>query len=86
MHDNGEQLPEATKAAIQSQIDAVKEVLSGGGSADAMETAVNKLQSVLNEAGAAMYQQPGAAGPSAANGSPEGDSQDDEDVIEGEFS
>ncbi|MCA9953612.1 MAG: molecular chaperone DnaK, partial [Anaerolineales bacterium] len=88
LQDNGEQLPEATKAAIQSQIDAVKEVLSGGGSADAMETAVNQLQSVLNEAGAAMYQQqPGAAGPSgSANGGPEGDAQGDEDVIEGEYS
>lgn len=86
LQDNGEQLPEATKAAIQSQIDAVKEVLSGGGSAEAMETAVNKLQSVLNEAGAAMYQQPGAAGPSSANGDPQGDTQGDEDVIEGEYS
>lgn len=87
LQDNGEQLPDATKTAIQSQIDAVKEVLSGGGDADALETAVNKLQSVLNEAGAAMYQQPGAgaAGPSA-NGGPDGDAEGDEDVIEGEFS
>ncbi|MCC6603552.1 MAG: molecular chaperone DnaK [Anaerolineae bacterium] len=85
LQDNGQQLPEPTKAAIQSQIDAVKEVLSGSGNADAMETAVNKLQSVLNEAGAAMYQQPGAAS-SAANGGPDGRTPEDEDFIEGEFS
>lgn len=85
LQDNGQQLPEPTKAAVQSQIDAVKQVLSGGGEADALETAVNKLQSVLNEAGAAMYQQPGAAG-SAANGDPSGDTKGDEDVIEGEYS
>jgi molecular chaperone DnaK len=85
LQDNGQQLPEPTKAAIQSQIDAVKEVLSGSGNADAMETAVNKLQSVLNEAGAAMYQQPGAAG-SSANGGSDGRTTEDEDFIEGEFS
>jgi molecular chaperone DnaK len=85
LQDNGQQLPEPTKAAIQSQIDAVKEVLSGSGNADAMETAVNKLQSVLNEAGAAMYQQPGAAG-SSPNGGSDGRTTEDEDFIEGEFS
>ncbi len=89
LSENGEQIPEASKAAIQSQVDTVKEMLQGGGDAAALETAVTNLQSVLNEAGAAMYQQPGqpdAAGPSA-NGGPEGDTAlDDEDVIEGEYS
>ncbi|MCA9916782.1 MAG: molecular chaperone DnaK [Anaerolineales bacterium] len=86
--DNGEQIPEASKAAIQSQVDAVKEILQGNGDADSLETAVTNLQNVLNEAGAAMYQQqgqPGAADPSA-NGGPAGDAADDEDVIEGEYS
>jgi molecular chaperone DnaK len=89
--ENGEQIPEASKAAIQSQVDAVKEILQGGGDAAAMETAVTNLQNVLNEAGAAMYQQqegaPGpAADPSTNGGSPDGDAEGDEDVIEGEFS
>jgi molecular chaperone DnaK len=89
--DNGEQIPEASKAAIQSQVDAVKEILQGDGDADALETAVTNLQNVLNEAGAAMYQQqqgqPDTPG-SSANGGPEGegDAEGDEDVIEGEFS
>jgi molecular chaperone DnaK len=88
LSENGEQIPEASKAAIQSQVDTVKGMLQGGGDAASLETAVANLQSILNEAGAAMYQQqPGAAGPST-NGSPEGDaaSPDDEDVIEGEYS
>ncbi|WP_420644571.1 molecular chaperone DnaK [Candidatus Leptofilum sp.] len=88
--ENGEQIPEASKAAIQSQVDAVKEILQGNGDATALETAVTNLQNVLNEAGAAMYQQqqqsqPGPEGP-AANGGPSAEGEDDEDVIEGEFS
>jgi len=64
--------------------------LQGDGDADALETAVTNLQNVLNEAGAAMYQQqqqeqPGAADPTA-NGGPADDAEGDEDVIEGEFS
>jgi molecular chaperone DnaK len=92
LSENGEQIPEASKAAIQSQVDAVKEILQGDGDAASLETAVTNLQNVLNETGAAMYQQPGqpdAANPSA-NGSPDGEGDDgatsDEDVIEGEFS
>lgn len=91
LSDNGEQIPEASKAAIQSQVDAVKEILQGDGDVAALETAVTNLQNVLNEAGAAMYQQqqgqPGTAEPSA-NGGSERDAagDDEEDVIEGEFS
>ena len=86
--DNGEQISEASKAAIQSQVAAVKEILQGNGSADDLETAVTNLQNVLNEAGAAMYQQQGQPAPdgAAANGGPTGDAADDEDVIEGEYS
>jgi molecular chaperone DnaK len=92
LSENGEQIPEASKAGIQSQIDAVKEVLQGEGDTASLEAAVTSLQSVLNEAGAAMYQQQEAqqgqpeAGDPSANGDA-GDAVDsDEDVIEGEFS
>ena len=84
--DNGENLPEAQKAAVQSQIDALKSALQGGDPA-AMKQATESLQAVLQEAGAAMYQQQQAAGADGAapEGSPDG-SGSDEDVIEGEFS
>lgn len=81
--DQGENLPEASKDAIQAQIDAVKAVMGSG--ADVVKAEVDKLQAVLQEAGAAMYQQQQAEG---AAGDPAGsaDPSDDEDVIEGEFS
>jgi molecular chaperone DnaK len=82
VHDNGDKIPEAQKGAIQSQIDAVKS--AAGGSADTVRGAVDKLQQLLQQAGAAMYQQ-GAAGPEA-DGGPGGSGGRDEDVIEGEFS
>ena len=88
--DNGENLPEAQKAAVQNQIDATKSALEGGDSS-AMKVATEKLQAVMQEAGAAMYQQqqaPGADGAApggGADGSGDG-AGSDEDVIEGEFS
>jgi molecular chaperone DnaK len=83
--DNGANLPEAKKAAVQSQIDALKSAMEGGDPA-AMKAATDRLQAVLQEAGAAMYQQqqqePGTGGSAPRSG---GDGMD-EDVIEGEFS
>ena len=85
LSENGDKLPEDKKAAIQSQIDALKSALEGGDAA-AMQAATDQLQAVIQEAGAAMYQQgeaPGGAPGEAPNGDSEGS---DEDVIEGEFS
>ncbi|MCB9445017.1 MAG: molecular chaperone DnaK [Ardenticatenaceae bacterium] len=85
IHDNGDNLPAAQKAAVQSQIDALKSAL-GGGDPAAMKAATERLQAVMQETGAAMYQQqqqaPGSGGP--AHGADGAGS--DEDVIEGEFS
>jgi molecular chaperone DnaK len=79
--DNGDKLPEDKKAAIQHQIDALKSAIDGG-DIEAMKTTTSQLQAVIQEAGAAMYQQaetPGGAAPDDGSGA-------DEDVIEGEFS
>jgi molecular chaperone DnaK len=80
--ENGDNIPEAQKAAMQSQIEAVQSALEGGDAA-AIQAAVTQLQTVMQQAGAAMYQQgqapDGAPSADGANGS-------DEDVIEGEFS
>ena len=88
--DNGEKVPEEQQAAIQSQIDALKSAIEGD-SQDGMKAASEQLQAVLQEAGAAMYQQEAAAADDDApesGTSGEGDAADepDEDVIEGEFS
>ncbi|MCA9932497.1 MAG: Hsp70 family protein, partial [Anaerolineales bacterium] len=83
LKDNAESIPDAQKTAVQTQIDAVKSALSGG-DASAIQAAAEQLQAVMQEAGAAMYQQQGQA----PGGDPSGDSSTDgdEDVIEGEFS
>jgi molecular chaperone DnaK len=90
--DNGESIPEAQKTAVQAQIDIVKSAMEGGDSVSMKETA-GKLQNVLQEAGAAMYQQQGGPAGPEAGGFPGGDpgagpssGGPDEDVIEGEFS
>ena len=82
LRDNGDKIPESNRAAVQSQIDAVKSAMEGGDPAG-MTAAAERLQQALQAAGAAMYQnqggQPGPESGPAAGGS-------DEDVVEGEFS
>ena len=85
VRENGEQLPEASKASIESQVEKVKELLAGD-DIEALKAANDELQAALQQAGAAMYEQGQAAG-----GAPEGDAggsdaSADDDVIEGEFS
>ena len=93
--DNAEAIPDAQKTAVQAQIDVVKSAMEGGDTA-AMKESAGQLQNVLQQAGAAMYQQQGGpAGPEAGGfpggdpgAGPAGDSSGsaDDDVIEGEFS
>ena len=82
--DNGESIPEPMKEQIQAEADAVKATLEGEDTA-AMTAAVEKLQAVIQQAGAAMYQQGAPDGTPGAEGAP-GGGDDDEDVVEGEFS
>lgn len=84
--DNSESLPEAQHAAVQSQIDATKSALEGG-DVTAMQEATNQLQQIMQEAGAAMYQQQAEQEQADSEGDPSADGgAPDEDVIEGEFS
>jgi molecular chaperone DnaK len=94
LSDNGDKLPEATKSSVQSQIDATKSALESG-DVEAIKSTSGQLQAVMQEAGAALYQQQQQAagpdgGPGAAPGEEPGpdqkDETPDEDVIEGEFS
>lgn len=86
LHDNAQSLPEAQKAAVQSQIDATKSAMAGGDTAS-IRAAVEQLQMVMQQAGAAMYQQGQQQAPGGAAGSRDGRRPgSDEDVIEGEFS
>ncbi len=79
LHDSGAQIPEASQQSLRSEIDKVKESLTGE-DPEKIQAAVERLQMAMQQIGAAMYQQQGPAGPDAANPRPE------EDVVEGEFS
>jgi molecular chaperone DnaK len=87
LSDNGANIPEAQKTAVQSQIERVKSAMQGGDAAS-MKDAAAQLQNALQQAGAAMYQQagPAAAGDGPTGGAAGGSTRTDEDVIEGEFS
>ena len=88
LRENGDKLPEASKASVQSQIDATKAAL-GGDDTEAIRTTSSQLQAVMQEAGASLYQQQAGPAPEAeGQPGPESDEGNapDEDVIEGEFS
>jgi molecular chaperone DnaK len=90
LSENGDKLPEESKASIQSQIDATKAAL-GGDDIEAIKAASSQLQAVMQEVGASLYQQQQQAGPASdaegqAGPKSDGDQSSDEDVIEGEFS
>ncbi len=84
LHDNGDKLPETNRAAVQTEIDAVKSAM-GSGDPAGMTAAAERLQHALQSAGAAMYQNQGGQ-PGAESGSGPTDGRSDEDVVEGEFS
>ncbi len=88
LRDNGDNIPETNRAAVQTEIDAAKSAISSGDSAGMM-AAAERLQQALQSAGAAMYQNQGGqpdaeSGPTAESGPADGHT--DEDVVEGEFS
>ncbi len=87
LQDNGDKIPETNRAAVQSEIDAVKSAMSSGDAAG-MQSGAERLQQALQQAGAAMYQQgdAGAAPGEGAEGGSTANGQSDEDVVEGEFS
>ncbi|CUS02841.2 chaperone Hsp70, co-chaperone with DnaJ [Candidatus Promineifilum breve] len=88
LSDNGDKIPETNRAAVQSEIETVKAAMSSG-DVSGMQSGAERLQGVLQQAGAAMYQA-GAAGPESSgpeSGPTGGDNgRSDEDVVEGEFS
>ena len=82
--DNGDKLPEETKAALQSQIETARAALSSDDIA-AMKAATETLQATMQQAGAALYQQEAQAGTSAPGADEATGGTPEEDVIDGEF-
>jgi molecular chaperone DnaK len=80
--DNGDKIPESSRAAVQAEIDAVKSAMDGG-DFNGMRQAAERLQQALQTAGAAMYE---GATPDEGPPGEEPSGPSDEDVVEGEFS
>jgi molecular chaperone DnaK len=84
INDNGDKLDEGQKSALQTEIEAVQ--AASGGSPEAIQAAVNRLQQRLQEIGASLYQQPEPDGNGSGEPGATGHQADDEEVVEGEFS
>ena len=54
LSDNGDKIPETNRAAVQSEIETVKAAMSSG-DVSGMQSGAERLQGVLQQAGAAMY-------------------------------
>ncbi len=80
VEDNGEQLSDGQKSAINEKVEAVR-AATASDNLDAMKSTMEELQTVLQEIGTSMYQQ--QEGGPAAGTQP---IDDDDDVIEGDFS
>ncbi len=80
MRDFGDKIDKNLKASIEKQIEAVRKAKEGKDT-NKIQAAVDELQRSIQQIGAAMYEQPGAAG-TGPTGSPDG--ANGEDVIEGE--
>ena len=89
MRDFGDKIDKNLKASIEKQIEAVR-TAKAGKDANKTQAAVDELQRSIQQIGATMYEQPGAAG---ANGNTpngntpngmSGDGANGEDIIEGE--
>jgi molecular chaperone DnaK len=92
LRDFGDKVPEDTKSKVEAEIANVKKALEGDDAAT-IKSAAEQLFQVVQQIGAAAYQQggpeagPGAAGPEPEPGTDEGDQKPDgdDDVVDGEF-
>jgi len=100
LRENGDKVPAEIKKEVEDSAAKVREVLAGE-DADAIRSATENLQQVIQKVGASMYQQPGAegaapagdaGGPAEGNPTEGGPSEggstpdgDPGDVVDGEF-
>ena len=79
--ENAETLPADLKAEAEGKLEALRSAIAANNVAQ-MQTAMNELNEALQRVGQAVYSQPGAGGPGAASGGPDGGP---DDTVEGEF-
>ncbi len=83
LRDQGDKVPEELKSEVEGKIAACRSALEGQDLAQ-IQGAVQELSESLQKVGAAMYQQPGEAPPEGEGYEPP-PPEDEEDVVEGEF-
>ena len=93
--DLGEKVPEDVKTKVNDKVAEVRKVLEDeNADAETLTRVADELGQVIQEIGAAAYQQPDAgpmpgaegAGPEGAPPPPDGQAgPDDEDIVDGEF-
>ncbi|MEJ2734784.1 MAG: molecular chaperone DnaK [Anaerolineae bacterium] len=83
LREQGEKVPDDVKTDVEGKVAACRSALEGQ-DLTAVRRTVEELSESLQKVGAAMYEQPGAPPPEGEGGDSEPD--DDEDVVEGEFS
>jgi hypothetical protein len=91
LKDLGDKVPADVKTKVEDKVAKVREVIDSG-DVELLRKATDELNEVVQEVGAAAYQQEGpeAGEPGSDPGmGPEGESEhdtpDDEDVVDGEF-
>jgi molecular chaperone DnaK len=85
--ENGDKLPAETKTQIEGAIKDLQEALKGTDN-DAIKSKQDALMQILQTAGAAMYQQPGAdaaAGAQPGADAPQNDKKGGDDVVDADF-
>jgi len=88
LKDLGDKVPEDLKSRVEAGVEKVRGLMESE-DADSIKNATDELNELIQQVGAAAYQ---GAGPEAgfepeteAETTPEGESPDDEDVVDGEF-
>ena len=79
LEENGDKIPEDTKAPVTESIDKLKEALKGTDNDDEIKAAMEDLNQKASAMGQAMYQAAQAAAASAPSGESGGSSSDGDD-------
>jgi molecular chaperone DnaK len=85
LRELGDKVPGHVKSDVEAKVQAVRDALAGSDVA-LIKRRTDELGAAMQQIGASMYQQPGAApGPGEATGGQAGSGSSGEDVVEGEF-
>ncbi len=85
LREQGDKVPDNLRSDVEAKIEALKKALESG-DANTINQRAEELSQQLQQVGASMYQEAGPEAPPPPQPEGEAPSEDDEDVIEGEFS